>query len=60
MLSKYADLNYKCTNFYFPEDEGGLIWNDPDINISWGIDYEPFISDKDKNNVFFENFKSSF
>jgi dTDP-4-dehydrorhamnose 3,5-epimerase len=53
-------IQYKCSNFYNKESEGGLIWNDPDINISWGIDYEPIISAKDKNNVFFENFKSSF
>ena len=30
------------------EQERGLLWNDPDINISWGIDYEPVLSEKDK------------
>ena len=47
VLSKYADLNYKCTNFYFPEDEGGLIWNDPEVAIDWPIK-SPLLSKKDK------------
>jgi dTDP-4-dehydrorhamnose 3,5-epimerase len=47
VLSKYADLNYKCTNFYFPEDEGGLIWNDPEVAIDWPIK-SPLLSNKDK------------
>mgnify|MGYP000600092282 FL=1 len=35
VLSDKAEFCYKCTNFYHPEDEGGLAWNDPDINIRW-------------------------
>ena len=53
-------IQYKCSNLYNKESEGGLIWNDPDINIDWGIDYEPIISDKDKDNVYLKNFNSSF
>jgi dTDP-4-dehydrorhamnose 3,5-epimerase len=53
-------IQYKCSNFYNKETEGGLIWNDPDININWGIGYEPIISDKDKNNVSLKNLNSSF
>lgn len=49
VLSDVADFEYKCTDYYFPEDEGGLLWNDPDVGISWPI-AEPKLSQKDKNN----------
>jgi len=41
---------YKCTDFYYPNDELGIIWNDPDLNIRWPINQvkEIIISDKDK------------
>lgn len=45
-------IQYKCSDLYNKESEGGIVWNDSDININWGIDYEPIISDKDKNNIF--------
>jgi len=35
VLSETAEFSYKCTDFYHPEDEGGLAWNDPDIGITW-------------------------
>jgi len=35
VLSEYATFCYKCDDFYHPEDEGGLSWNDPDIGIEW-------------------------
>ena len=35
VLSERAKFAYKCTDFYHPEDEGGLAWNDPDIGIVW-------------------------
>ena len=49
VLSEYAEFAYKCTDFYHPNDEGGIIWNDPDIGIEWPIekDMELIISDKD-------------
>ncbi len=37
VLSDYAEFCYKCTDFYHPNDEGGLPYNDPDINIAWPI-----------------------
>ncbi|MDC0906586.1 dTDP-4-dehydrorhamnose 3,5-epimerase [Gammaproteobacteria bacterium] len=37
VLSEVADFQYKCTDFYFPEDEGGLIWNDAEVSIDWPI-----------------------
>lgn len=49
VLSDVADFQYKCTDLYFPEDEGGLIWNDPEVGIPWPID-EPQLSAKDVKN----------
>lgn len=47
VLSDIADISYKCTDFYYPEDEGGIIWNDPDVSIDWPIK-DPSLSEKDK------------
>ena len=52
VLSDEAEFTYKCTDFYHPEDEGGIAWNDPDIGVKWpmeGIE-KVILSDKDKNN----------
>lgn len=50
VLSDEAEFAYKCTDFYHPGDEGGVLWNDPDIGIEWPIPegMEPLLSDKDK------------
>ncbi|MBE5829964.1 MAG: dTDP-4-dehydrorhamnose 3,5-epimerase [Butyrivibrio sp.] len=37
VTSGYAEFAYKCSDFYTPGDEGGLIWNDPDIGIDWPL-----------------------
>lgn len=47
VLSEIADFQYKCTDLYFPEDEAGLIWNDPDVDIDWPIK-TPQLSAKDQ------------
>ena len=48
VLSDYAEFCYKVTDFYHPNDEGGLIWNDPEIGIEWPIDgLELTFSEKD-------------
>lgn len=49
VLSDIADFQYKCTDYYIPEDEGGLLWNDPQINIPWPIE-QPLLSAKDQRN----------
>jgi dTDP-4-dehydrorhamnose 3,5-epimerase len=49
VLSETSVFAYKCTNFYYPNDEGGIIWNDPGIGIEWpdlGLEY--ILSEKDK------------
>ena len=46
VLSKEADVFYKVSNEYSQENEGGIKWNDPTINISWSIE-QPIISEKD-------------
>lgn len=50
VLSDYAEFAYKCTDFYHPNDEGGLAWNDPDIGIEWPIQegMELILSEKDQ------------
>ena len=48
VLSESADFEYKCTDYYDFNDEGSILWNDPDLNIPWPID-DPNLSDKDAN-----------
>jgi dTDP-4-dehydrorhamnose 3,5-epimerase len=47
VLSDPADVTYKCTELYYPEDEHGVIWSDPQIGIEWPI-LDPVLSDKDR------------
>ena len=46
VLSETAEIIYKCTKEYSPANERGIIWNDPDINITWPVE-KPQLSDKD-------------
>lgn len=55
VLSEEAEFVYKCDNLYHPEDEGGLIYNDPTVAIDWPKDYDIILSEKDKNFPDFEN-----
>ncbi len=53
VLSDYAEFCYKVTDFYHPNDEGGLLWNDPDIGVEWPMpegmtEKDLILSDKDK------------
>lgn len=51
VLSEFAEFAYKCTDFYNPNDEGGLFWKDPEIGIDWPIPegMELTISEKDQH-----------
>lgn len=53
VLSETATFSYKCTRYYDPSDEGGLMWNDPEIGVDWHIpeNMEILLSDKDKKNL---------
>ncbi len=46
VLSDWADLHYKVSQFYDPHDEGGLLWCDPEVNIQWPIK-EPLVTTRD-------------
>lgn len=46
VLSDSVDFTYKCTDLYRPDDEGGVLWNDPEIGIDWHMD-TPLLSEKD-------------
>ncbi len=45
-------FQYKCTNYYNKESEGSIRWNDPDLNIDWGVE-NPVVSEKDRTAPFF-------
>ena len=47
VLSDVAELMYKASGEYAPQADCGIIWNDETINIDWGIDFEPILSEKD-------------
>ena len=48
VLSDEAEILYKASGEYAPQADRGIIWNDTDINIDWGIDFDPILSEKDK------------
>jgi dTDP-4-dehydrorhamnose 3,5-epimerase len=60
VLSETAELVYKCDEFYHPEDEGGLIWNDETIGIKWPKVDELIMSEKDKRLPTFKDLKFYF
>ncbi len=48
VLSDSADFHYKCSDYYAPQHELGVIWNDPDIGIEWPLEAPPIMSAKDQ------------
>lgn len=57
VLTSYAYFAYKTTEYWFPEYEKCLVWNDPYLSIDWNLKSEPLISDKDKEGHFFDQVK---
>ncbi len=50
VLSDYAEFLYKCTEYWSPQDERGIAWDDPEIGVDWKLNGSPILSDKDKRN----------
>jgi len=48
VLSEKVNFQYKCTNYYYPDDDCCILWNDPEIGIKWPTN-EPLLSNKDAN-----------
>ena len=59
VLSEQADLVYKCTDFYVPGDEAGILWDDPELGIDWPVQ-EPLLSDRDAQNASLADFVEEF
>jgi dTDP-4-dehydrorhamnose 3,5-epimerase len=57
VTSDHADVVYKTTNYYAPDDEYCIAWNDPAIGIDWPIDYQPRLSEKDQQGDLLKNAK---
>ena len=60
VLSDTATFAYKCDEFYHPEDEGGIAWNDPDVAIDWQYEGELLLSEKDKKHPTLKESKMEF
>jgi len=59
VLSDEAIFKYKCTNYYFKENERTILFNDPQLNINWKVD-NPIFSQKDLNGKLFEESRNDF
>ena len=61
VLSDTAVFQYKCDNYYAPDSEGALQWNDKDLNINWLLpESKVILSEKDKHHTLFKDFESPF
>ena len=60
VLSETAIVNYKVDEYYNPDSDSGLIWNDKDLSINWSIDVKPILSVKDLKLMSFRELKSPF
>lgn len=59
-LEQNSEIVYKCSDYYAPETEGSLRWDDPDIGIDWLLTGAPILSDKDATAPFLGDFESPF
>ena len=61
VLSEFATVEYKVDNRYAPTEEGGIMWNDPQLKVDWQLnEKEVQLSEKDKNLSFFSEFETPF
>ncbi len=51
VVSEYAEVLYKCTDFYAPEHERSIAWNDPNLAIAWPLEGAPTLSFKDSQGI---------
>ena len=58
-LTDDVEFLYKADNYYAPEVDAGIRWNDPDIGVEWGVE-NPILSEKDKKNPFLKDSKELF
>lgn len=58
-LTDHVEFLYKADNYYAPEADGGIRWNDPEIGVDWGV-AEPILSDKDRNAPFLKDAVTDF
>ena len=58
-LTDHVEFLYKADNFYAPQADGGIRWNDPELNIDWGVD-APVLSAKDQNSPFLKDAVTDF
>ena len=54
VISPEAEFVYKCTDYYAPEHERSILWNDPDLNIRWPLQGLPILAEKDMKGSLFE------
>ena len=57
VLSEFAEVQYKVSDYWSPESEKCLLWNDSKLNIEWPIETKPIISKKDSMGIFFDEIK---
>ena len=60
VLSNEAIVNYKIDEYYNPDSDSGIIWNDKDLSINWNLDLKPILSAKDLKLISFKELKSPF
>jgi dTDP-4-dehydrorhamnose 3,5-epimerase len=60
VLSKKAIVNYKVDEYYNPDSDSGIIWNDKDLSIDWKLNIKPILSKKDLKLMSFKDLKSPF
>lgn len=58
-LTDHVEFLYKADNYYYPEADGGIRWNDPDLAVDWGVT-DPILSEKDKKNPFLKDIEKLF